>query len=230
MNITKIGLITAALLGSFVTSANAWVYDVTVWTGAPNGVDASLSATSTVPSGTPDAHFTFNDPTNGQINWSNLAAQNTGITGNLVQDFLQLADISNFTSPNGTYANVAGFGNASMSVAGDAITTFFKLVTNYQSAVPVAGSVTHDDGATLYVKNENVFSSPDLTQAITSNFVLPAGNNELELYYVEAIGSPSVLTVAAVPEPSTWAMIILGFMGLGFMSYRRKSLGGLRLA
>jgi hypothetical protein len=29
--------------------------------------------------------------------------------------------------------------------------------------------------------------------------------------------------VGAVPEPSTWAMMILGFAGLGFMAYRRKS-------
>ena len=28
---------------------------------------------------------------------------------------------------------------------------------------------------------------------------------------------------AAVPEPSTWAMMMLGFAGMGFMSYRRKS-------
>lgn len=27
---------------------------------------------------------------------------------------------------------------------------------------------------------------------------------------------------AAVPEPSTWAMIILGFAGVGFLSYRRR--------
>jgi hypothetical protein len=31
------------------------------------------------------------------------------------------------------------------------------------------------------------------------------------------------LTIAAVPEPSTWAMMILGFAGIGFMAYRRKS-------
>jgi PEP-CTERM motif-containing protein len=29
--------------------------------------------------------------------------------------------------------------------------------------------------------------------------------------------------VAAVPEPSTWAMMILGFCGIGFMTYRRKN-------
>jgi hypothetical protein len=28
--------------------------------------------------------------------------------------------------------------------------------------------------------------------------------------------------VASVPEPSTWAMMILGFAGIGFMAYRRK--------
>jgi hypothetical protein len=31
------------------------------------------------------------------------------------------------------------------------------------------------------------------------------------------------VVTAAVPEPSTWAMMILGFAGVGFMAYRRKS-------
>jgi PEP-CTERM motif len=35
---------------------------------------------------------------------------------------------------------------------------------------------------------------------------------------------PTTFT-AAVPEPSTWAMMILGFCGLGFMAYRRKQSG-----
>jgi hypothetical protein len=30
----------------------------------------------------------------------------------------------------------------------------------------------------------------------------------------------------AVPEPSTWAMMILGFLGVGFVAYRRRSQGG----
>jgi len=37
------------------------------------------------------------------------------------------------------------------------------------------------------------------------------------------------LAVAVVPEPSTWAMMILGFCGVGLMAYRRKT-GALRLA
>jgi hypothetical protein len=38
------------------------------------------------------------------------------------------------------------------------------------------------------------------------------------------------LTIAAVPEPSTWAMMILGFFGVGFLAYRRKSNHAFRLA
>jgi hypothetical protein len=34
----------------------------------------------------------------------------------------------------------------------------------------------------------------------------------------------------AVPEPSTWAMMLLGFAGIGFMAYRRKSGPGFRFA
>jgi hypothetical protein len=36
-------------------------------------------------------------------------------------------------------------------------------------------------------------------------------------------------TVGAIPEPSTWAMMILGFFGIGFMAYRRKGQTAFRL-
>ena len=37
----------------------------------------------------------------------------------------------------------------------------------------------------------------------------------------ESFGTGS-LVAAAVPEPSTWAMMILGFFGIGFMAYRQR--------
>jgi hypothetical protein len=36
-----------------------------------------------------------------------------------------------------------------------------------------------------------------------------------------AVGEADLTT--AVPEPATWAMMLLGFAGIGFMAYRRKS-------
>jgi hypothetical protein len=35
--------------------------------------------------------------------------------------------------------------------------------------------------------------------------------------------SPGILNVSAVPEPSTWAMMLLGFAGIGFTACRRKA-------
>ena len=35
--------------------------------------------------------------------------------------------------------------------------------------------------------------------------------------------APVGIEVSAVPEPSTWAMMLLGLCGVGFMAYRRKS-------
>jgi hypothetical protein len=50
--------------------------------------------------------------------------------------------------------------------------------------------------------------------------------------YVLGQGDPggAASFASAVPEPSTWAMMILGFFGIGFMAYRRKSPSALRLA
>ncbi len=36
-------------------------------------------------------------------------------------------------------------------------------------------------------------------------------------------GTAGVWQVAAVPEPSTWAMLLLGFAGVGFMAHRQKA-------
>jgi hypothetical protein len=49
-------------------------------------------------------------------------------------------------------------------------------------------------------------------------------------YYDLVSGTASLITVTisngpmtAVPEPSTWAMLLLGFAGLGFVGYRRRN-------
>ena len=44
----------------------------------------------------------------------------------------------------------------------------------------------------------------------------PSVNDLSDLFVSGAI-------TAAVPEPSTWAMMVLGFCGVGFMAYRRRS-------
>jgi hypothetical protein len=43
----------------------------------------------------------------------------------------------------------------------------------------------------------------------------------------EFTGTMTPIVTAAVPEASTWAMMILGFTGIGFMTYRRRTAAAL---
>ena len=47
---------------------------------------------------------------------------------------------------------------------------------------------------------------------------------------IEANYEFSLLETQAVPEPSTWAMMMLGFLGLGFLAHRRKNQTALNAA
>jgi hypothetical protein len=49
-------------------------------------------------------------------------------------------------------------------------------------------------------------------------FSTPNGHSEGKFTYTD--GAP---VITAVPETSTWAMMILGFVSVGFMAYRRKN-------
>ena len=44
----------------------------------------------------------------------------------------------------------------------------------------------------------------------------------IEVGWVSSVYTPPTY-IGAVPEPSTWAMMLLGFAGISFMAYRRKS-------
>jgi hypothetical protein len=51
----------------------------------------------------------------------------------------------------------------------------------------------------------------------------------IPVYGVYLVREDLDFQVASVPEPSTWAMMLVGFAGVGFMAYRRKN-GTLRVA
>jgi hypothetical protein len=46
----------------------------------------------------------------------------------------------------------------------------------------------------------------------------------------DVVGSFFLNSAPAVPEPSTWAMLLIGFAGIGFAAYRRKNEPTLRFA
>jgi hypothetical protein len=57
---------------------------------------------------------------------------------------------------------------------------------------------------------------------ITQGSLVTSGN-------MDSFQQVRVDTVSAVPEPSTWAMLIIGFAGIGFLAYRRKGEPQLRM-
>jgi hypothetical protein len=211
------GFVASPALSSPITATvDFWSYNGTLLGTQADGTNGALA--------TPvSATFTYSGP----LDWSTSSPTNT------VSDFLgaNTAFITSFTA--GTILTLADLLNTQMSVSGDSTTALFRFTGNLSiSDATYSGTLTHDDGATYIVNGLTIVNSPKETVADTDAFSTPGGftNAPFTLYYVEGNGAPSVLNLAAVPEASTWAMMILGFFGLGFMGYRRKNGPAVRLA
>ena len=63
---------------------------------------------------------------------------------------------------------------------------------------------------------------PNYSRLSTNGDVTDIGGNGIDVLVYAQAGLP---IAGSVPEPSTWAMLILGFVGIGFMAYRRKPSG-----
>ena len=198
---------------------------VTVWGG--NGFSPVSGHTandaSGPPPGTPStASFTWSAP----VDWTDNSGNNgTNPLANTFAEFFftnggTLADISGYSS--GVGLTEAQFLLLSMSDAGS---TWYSYLWVTGTSGAGTATISHDDGASVYQGGPCIYCSPAETSDITQTFAIGAG--AFQLAYIEANGSPSdlALTVPAVPEASTWAMVLLGFAGVGFLAYRRRNQG-----
>jgi hypothetical protein len=200
-----------------------WNYDGGGTFSSGTNADASNPILTTTPA---TASFTYT----GALNWQVTAPQGSP---NLAGPFVTFSGgtIGNFTG----LISEATFLTTSLSNVGDSgpgSTSFFQVTG---SGTFSGGSITHDDGASVYLDGSStaIVSQPVETSAELGTFVTTPGFHTFTIDYVEGNGAPSQLTfmTTAVPEPATWAMMILGFLGVGFMAYRRKQNGSaLRLA
>lgn len=135
---------------------------------------------------------------------------------------------NNLFAPNGT-----GSSNATY------FQTAILLGTILGSGADVKLTVSSDDDALVYVGGKYVGGNPGVhaTETTTLDLGSFTGPQSLEIFYADRARVAAVLdvgvtgaTVSAVPEASTWAMMIVGFLGVGFMAYRRKPSARLRLA
>jgi hypothetical protein len=150
-----------------------------------------------------------------------LLGLNSPAKANIVYD-LTLTGTSGTQTPNPdtlvlTFDNSKNFISLAGSLDGDALAInnsndgyTFNFVSN------VLQSITGTSPTT---------GSPRLSFSFSGgieSYSYHEGNNGREI-------SDGTVQIAAVPEPSTWAMMILGFAVISFLTYRRKS-AGLRLA
>lgn len=104
----------------------------------------------------------------------------------------------------------------------------FQQVNNIvQSArlIHSVGSRDQDLPAALAGPVSNyIIDSQDTVSALFSASYFNSNTQRFIIFVQDARLSPETLSIsAAVPEPSTWAMMILGFAGVGFLSYRRRN-------
>jgi hypothetical protein len=93
-----------------------------------------------------------------------------------------------------------------------------SLATNYLGDLGASGNSFGNPGFFQVI----VPAGHDLVLFVEST-TLAAGPYGYSLLVEGFIDNQFTDPTAAVPEPSTWAMMILGFAAVGFMAYRRRS-------
>jgi PEP-CTERM motif len=150
---------------------------------------------------------------------STAAFASTTVLGNLDPN-----DSAGFSDLNatGVFADAATF---DLTVSADTAVSATIAVTNRFQFTP--GTLRLFSGSPF---SGTLLDSAALTfggSAYTASFTDPLGPG---IYYAEITGrvnarllgvGGTVTTTTAIPEPSTWAMMLLGFAGLGYAGFRK---------
>jgi hypothetical protein len=134
----------------------------------------------------------------------------------------------------------AEFVSASMSISGPTVDQLqgHFILANWTSSVPIFPPIFAPAGPTI--EQATISPSDGGEDAVvgtlsSSGDLLPAGSYFIEITGVNAGGGfplvvngnvtavtgPDPVGAAPVPEVSTWAMMLVGFAGLGYVGYRR---------
>jgi PEP-CTERM motif len=156
--------------------------------------------------------YDVHDIANGPAHSGNYAA------------FNDYSGFGSYTGPTAFYTTVTKAGGGTFS-----FTDTYLQSWSHSANDPISGSISAYDASNVLVGIlffSNVLGWTDVAVSdpgtigtfsnISSLVIQPNNYTLIDDLQLNA-------TVAAVPEPSTWAMMILGFAGVSFMAYRRKS-------
>jgi hypothetical protein len=208
----------ATLLASY-TEQNASVPngDFGVCCSSPPATLEVIALGSGLTNGGPtlSAGSTVVDQSGGELLW--WTPGQGGITATGTGTF-KLDQTTNMYPPNSTG------GNDSAAYEG-AVLTGTLVGTGHDVQITVAS----DDDSLVYVDGEYVGGVPGVhpTTGTTINLGDLTGDNSLEIFYTDRapVGANLFVNVTgagvAVPEPATWALMILGVGMIGFAARRR---------
>jgi len=148
-----------------------------------------------------------------------------------------IAPVGNiYSAPAGSSGGTVALWNFEFSVDPGSLGTTTSLLTisdlfgHAVSFRPTAYPDNTSTGTFGYQNSQNLGFFPlngalafDPNIANTYTFDLALFSGEIQNADTQIANVDIVVNVAAVPEPSTWAMMILGFAGVGFMAYRRRN-------
>ena len=118
-----------------------------------------------------------------------------------------------FSSSNSPYSGTQPLGNFNL---GSQPVDTVHVAFNYANDNLSYSAFNNSTGQ--YVKGSIIFDIGQLGPEVFIGFTGGSG----AWTSVETVSNFQISTVAGVPEPATWAMMGLGFVGLGFLGYRRN--------
>lgn len=184
-------------------------------TFTPSG-DITTDIPSSAPAGTPSVNGTlFNGGNGGTFSFSYTTANGPDFTHSWTASGIQ--DGHNVLKFGGTGAQGFGGGGSNLLDIGGIFTVEVFIQGKW-----TPGTGTHEVYLTNIANGYNVVSNFEYNSALDATIFSAStgsydGTNPSIAFNL--VGDP----VAAVPEPSTWAMMIVGFLGIGALTYRRNA-------
>jgi len=207
----------AAIGGTFTNSNAAWA----------NFYNSALSYSSLVSTGFETLATGFSTSYALPTATLTLNAFNYGNEFSGISQGNTLGNLYGFDVGNGT-GKWLGFPGGTATITFDGLSNSFGFyATGIQSTFGTVFQVTYGDGTTSTLDipiNDNggvsFFGFTDSQAFKSVTISRPGGDSGTDAWGIDNLTYG--LTVAAVPEPSTWAMMILGIAGIGMAARRSR--------